>query len=243
MHNRISRADSRPCYRDALLLPSNERAPEDICSVHVEHNVRLVLLEGAMHLIQQTLVAANIDSRRLQARCVDELHPDTSHSTSDDPNALGGRLKGIGRSSLILTQHAVDGSALAHSSHANDHHSAGEGQGLVRMRRLLGFSCADGCFKSIGTARIAAGLGDADALCQVQPAGTKACTMKLMTGGGKHLETLCFCKHRYQEKPTRDTVYTWVSVEARKCIRKKACACLTLDSGLANQRLDSTTYR
>ena len=154
-------------------LQNNQRVPEDVGSVHVEHDVRLVLLEGAMHLIQQPLVTASVDSRRLQARRVNELNPDTSHSTVDDPDTLGGRLKSIGRSRL-LTQHTIDGSALAHSSHANDHDSAGKGQGLVRMRRLLGFSCADGCLKAVRAARTAAGLGYSDALCKVQPASNRA---------------------------------------------------------------------
>ena len=141
------------------------RGPEDVSSVHVQHDIRLVLLEGAMHLVQQPLVAANVDSGGLQARGVNELDPDTGHSAGDDPDALGGRLEGIGGGSLVLIQHTVDGGALAHASHANDHDSAGKGEGLVGLCGFLGFSCADGCFKAIGAAGAAAGLGDANALC------------------------------------------------------------------------------
>lgn len=139
--------------------------PEDVCSIHVEHDIWLVFLEGSMHLIQQPLVAANVGSRRLQAGRVNELDPYASDSTSDLPDSLGGGLKGIGGSSLILIQHAVDGGTLAHSSHAYHHDSAGKGQGLPWLRCLLGFCCADGCLKSIGAACIAVRLGDTDALC------------------------------------------------------------------------------
>lgn len=34
--------------------------PQNICSVHVQHDVWLVLLEGAMHLVEQPLIAANV---------------------------------------------------------------------------------------------------------------------------------------------------------------------------------------
>lgn len=124
-----------------------------------------MLLEGAMHLVQQPLVAANVDSRGLQARGVNELDPHTGHSAIDDPDTLGGRLKGIGGGSLILIQHTVDGGALAHTTHANDHDSAGKGEQLAGLCCLLGLSCADGGLKAIGAAGIAAGLGDANALC------------------------------------------------------------------------------
>ena len=36
------------------------RVPEHICPVHVQHDIWLVLLEGAVHLVQQPLVAANV---------------------------------------------------------------------------------------------------------------------------------------------------------------------------------------
>ena len=117
-----------------------------------------------MHLVEQPLVALNVDSRGLQAWGVNELDPDPSHSASDDPDALGGRLEGIGGGSLLLIQHTVDGGALAHASHANDHDSAGKGEGLVGLGGLLGLSCADGCLKAVGAAGAVAGLGDANAL-------------------------------------------------------------------------------
>lgn len=139
--------------------------PVHVCSVHVQHDVRLVLLESAVHLVQQTLVAANVSSRRLQARRVDELHPDACHSTVDNLDTLGGRLKGISRGCLILIQHAVDGGALAHASHAHDHDSAGERQQLPGLGCFSAFSCADGSLKTVGAAGTAVGLGNADALC------------------------------------------------------------------------------
>ena len=139
--------------------------PEDVCSVHIEHDVRLVLLEGAVHLVQQPLVAADVCSRGLQAWSVDKLDPDACHCANNFPDTLGGWLESIGGSSFILVQYAVDGGTLANSSHAHDHDCAGEGQGLVRVGCLQALSCTHGGFKAIGSAGRVAGLRDADTLC------------------------------------------------------------------------------
>ena len=141
------------------------RPPEDVCSVHVQHDVRLVLLEGSVHLVQQALVATNIGSRWPQPWSVDELDPDACYSAVQLPDALGGGLKGAGGGGLLPVQHTVDGGTLADASHAHDHDSAGKGQGLLRLLCLQRFCCALCCLKAVRSAGGVAGLWQGDALC------------------------------------------------------------------------------
>ncbi len=58
------RAKQTKCQESTRTVQSKadkvSRVPEDICPVHIQHDIWLVLLEGAVHLVQQPLVAANV---------------------------------------------------------------------------------------------------------------------------------------------------------------------------------------
>ena len=87
--------------------PPGSAAPEDICPVHVQHDVRLVLLEGCMHLVEQPGIFPSHSGSWLQAWGVNESDPYPAHIPRHLPDAVGAQLVCIRRSSLTPASQRV----------------------------------------------------------------------------------------------------------------------------------------